>query len=225
MNNRFIAAATLLATTAMVASPAAHAEITVYTTQQSFAAAVGSSGVDAFENLSITGITASPITRTAGSFGYTAAAPTNFYGAGTNADRWLSTNTATDPIAFSNFTGGVSAFGGMFFGSNVGGQFQSGSVVLTATDASGTVSRTITNATTSSFLGFVSTGQLLSATLTAIQPTSGPLWSTANNLTLGTAAVAAVPEPASWAMMIGGFGIVGGSLRRKRKITTRVQFA
>lgn len=28
---------------------------------------------------------------------------------------------------------------------------------------------------------------------------------------------AAVPEPASWAMMIGGFGIVGGSLRRRRK--------
>lgn len=29
----------------------------------------------------------------------------------------------------------------------------------------------------------------------------------------------AVPEPASWAMMIGGFGIVGGSLRRRRDKT------
>lgn len=29
---------------------------------------------------------------------------------------------------------------------------------------------------------------------------------------------AAVPEPASWAMMIGGFGMVGGSLRRRRRI-------
>ena len=39
------------------------------------------------------------------------------------------------------------------------------------------------------------------------------------------ASAAAVPEPASWAMMIGGFGLVGGSLRRKRKVTTRVHFA
>ncbi|NIJ08908.1 hypothetical protein FHS31_002532 [Sphingomonas vulcanisoli] len=30
---------------------------------------------------------------------------------------------------------------------------------------------------------------------------------------------AAVPEPASWAMMVGGFGMLGGALRRKRGIT------
>jgi hypothetical protein len=28
--------------------------------------------------------------------------------------------------------------------------------------------------------------------------------------------IAAVPEPASWAMMIGGFGMIGGALRRRR---------
>jgi hypothetical protein len=27
-----------------------------------------------------------------------------------------------------------------------------------------------------------------------------------------------VPEPATWAMMIGGFGLVGGALRRRRAI-------
>ena len=32
----------------------------------------------------------------------------------------------------------------------------------------------------------------------------------------GTTATAAVPEPSSWAMMIGGFGVVGGALRRRR---------
>jgi len=26
-----------------------------------------------------------------------------------------------------------------------------------------------------------------------------------------------VPEPASWAMMVGGFGLVGGALRSRRK--------
>ena len=31
-----------------------------------------------------------------------------------------------------------------------------------------------------------------------------------------TPSVAAVPEPASWAMMIGGVGLVGGAMRRRR---------
>lgn len=37
-------------------------------------------------------------------------------------------------------------------------------------------------------------------------------------------ATAAVPEPASWAMMIAGFGLVGGAMRR-RKVRTTVSFA
>ena len=36
--------------------------------------------------------------------------------------------------------------------------------------------------------------------------------------------VAAVPEPASWAMMIGGFGLMGGVFRRRR-VAARVTFA
>ena len=46
----------------------------------------------------------------------------------------------------------------------------------------------------------------------------GPVYG-ANRLgsvTLGGNAVAAVPEPASWAMMIGGFGLVGGAMRRRK---------
>jgi len=33
---------------------------------------------------------------------------------------------------------------------------------------------------------------------------------------IGTASNGAVPEPASWALMIGGFGMVGASMRRRR---------
>lgn len=35
----------------------------------------------------------------------------------------------------------------------------------------------------------------------------------------------AVPEPAAWAMMIAGFGLIGGALRRQKKLTTNVSFA
>lgn len=36
---------------------------------------------------------------------------------------------------------------------------------------------------------------------------------------------AAVPEPATWAMLILGFGVVGAFVRRQRKVTTTVRFA
>lgn len=39
----------------------------------------------------------------------------------------------------------------------------------------------------------------------------------------GVSLTAAVPEPASWAMMIGGFGMVGGAMRRSRR--AKVAFA
>ena len=44
--------------------------------------------------------------------------------------------------------------------------------------------------------------------------------------TLTISEIAAVPEPATWAMMIGGFGLVGGTLRRRSKVaSTRVTYA
>ena len=40
------------------------------------------------------------------------------------------------------------------------------------------------------------------------------------------AGVPSVPEPASWAMMIAGFGLVGGAMRRKKALTmTKVSYA
>ncbi len=35
-------------------------------------------------------------------------------------------------------------------------------------------------------------------------------------INIGLASAAAVPEPATWAMMIGGFGLAGGAIRRRR---------
>lgn len=40
-----------------------------------------------------------------------------------------------------------------------------------------------------------------------------------------SATIAAVPEPATWAMMIIGFGMTGAAVRRKRKFSAPVHFA
>ncbi len=44
------------------------------------------------------------------------------------------------------------------------------------------------------------------------------LESSSNSFEIDNLAVSGVPEPASWAMMIGGFGIVGGSMRARRSV-------
>jgi len=70
---------------------------------------------------------------------------------------------------------------------------------------------------TSGFSGFdvsdvALTGGLLSIDLRGTQNAAGGFI----NLSLASA-TSAVPEPASWAMMIGGFGMIGGTMRHSRK--------
>lgn len=175
-----------------LASGAASAGITVYNSQAAFTAAVSSPGVDTYAGFNITGSTPSPVNRSAGAYTYVGRAPGPFFGAGTTGDPWLSTNTASDTITFDTFAPGISAIGGLFFGSNINGLFQSGDITVVATDSGGAIStQTITGATTASFLGFVSNGQLVSLTVTAIQPSPTFLWPTVDNLTL---AVTSLPN-------------------------------
>ena len=211
-----IATSALLAVTA-IGIPTANAAV-VYTSQAAFNAATTAAGVDNYTGFSITGSTPSPITRSAGAYGYTAAAETStFFGAGTTANPWLSTNTATDSITFFNFASPISAIGANFFGSNISGLFQSGSIALSLTDSFGLTSHTIISATTSSFIGFVSSGTITSLTVEAVQPGTGFLWPTVDNLTLAQGLTTAVPEPSTWAMMILGFAGVGFMTYRRRK--------
>ena len=203
--------------TLFAVSGAANAALTSYTSQASFLSTITAVGVDTYTGFSIVGATPSPITRSAGAYTYTAAASTSsFFGAGTVADPWLSTNVATDSITFSGFAPGIAGIGGNFFGSDINGLFAAGNITLQATDSLGaTLTQTITGATVSSFLGFRSTGTIASLVVTSVQGAT-PLWPTVDNLTMGVAAVGNVPEPETYALMLAGLGGVGFMARRRR---------
>ncbi len=49
--------------------------------------------------------------------------------------------------------------------------------------------------------------------------------SSQNAFEFDTLAVAGVPEPATWAMMILGFGLVGGAMRSRKAATTKLAYA
>jgi hypothetical protein len=206
---------------AIAASGAANAAITVYNAASTFGAATGALtlGVDSFNDLTTDNAIATPLSRAAGAFGYTATASTStFYAAGAAADRWLTTDTPSAVMTFSGFTD-ISAISGLFFDSNINGGFAAGAIKVTVTDSLGATSAvTISNATVSSFEGFTSNGFITSLQVQAVQPNRvGFLWPTLNTLTLGgRSASAAVPEPAAWAMMIFGLGMAGATLRARK---------
>ncbi|WP_311959270.1 hypothetical protein, partial [Acinetobacter baumannii] len=103
--------------------------LVVHTSQADFLAATSSTGTDTFDGFLTTGPTQGPLNRAAGSYSYTAnVSTTSFFGAGTPANPWLSTNTASDSITFTNFSGGAQAIGANFFGSDILGQFALGSI-------------------------------------------------------------------------------------------------
>jgi len=191
----------------LLCSTAAQAEITVYTDRNAFLAAVGKPGVDTYDDLSVMLYNPS-LDRMAGSYGYTVSASGGLYGAGAPGDAWLSTNEPRKPIVFSGFASGVNALGGEFFGSDVAGSYvPNTSMLLTAKDGS-TLTYTIMNSATDSFIGFVSTSALQSVTLGT---DGGNYWPTVNNLTLA----APVPEPGTYGMLLAGLGLVGWIARRR----------
>lgn len=219
---RFSSIARAVTTLAILAAPAAaQAQITAYTSLSSFLAATTNQGTDTFQNLSITGTTPTPMNRTAGAYSYTVAAPNDFFGAGTAANHWLSTNTATDVITFSNIGSNVRGIGANFFGSDIFGNFLSGStIIVSLTTTNGFFQQGVQNATLNSFLGFTTTGDILSMTVSAFQPVGNFTWPTVDNFVLAQAAPTnVVPEPSTYLLMATGMAGLVGVVRRRRAAT------
>ena len=138
----------------------------------------------------------------------------DFWPAGSAADRWLATTTATDTITFSSFTAGVRAFGGNFFGSDVNGAFSAGrTMVLTATDGASTRTVNLYNTTTTTFLGFISANPLTSVMLRPDGLPGTAYWTTANDVSIGV--VSAVPEAQTYAMLLAGLALFSFTARRR----------
>jgi hypothetical protein len=190
----------------------AQAALMLYDDQASFLAAVSNPGTDSFGDLVPRSGFAGPVNRSAGTHNYTAAAPGGFNPGGNLADVFLTTTNAGSTIRFSGFGSDVYGVGGLFFGSNLDGGYQaSPTITVTAIDSDGDVTTVRQNPNAGSFLGFVSTGGLSELTVTVGR---AGIWPSIDNFTLaGAPSNSAVPEPATWAMMIVGFGVAGAMLR------------
>lgn len=92
------------------------------------------------------------------------------------------------------------------------GQFVVGNTVFNATSPISTA--TLTTGTWYQVSGSYTTGAAVSGTARLSFSSSG---FPAKDLAVDRVYIsAAVPEPASWAMMVGGFGLMGAAMRRKR---------
>jgi len=120
---------------------------------------------------------------------------------------------------------------GTFFRS---GSYETGDVLVTATDSSGRMSETILGVTVNSFVGFVCTGLMtsFSVALLPMLPIFGeegplepsPIWPTIDNLTLAQSAVTPVPEPTTYALMRGRSGLVGVCRPPPPRLTRGLRF-
>lgn len=200
---------------AAVAAPA-KATVTLFTNRGAFVAAVLTPATDSFDDRPQVN-RSSPIDRTVGAYSdrvsNTPGTTGLFAGSRGCGGVFVSTNAATDNLLFSGFSGGFSAAGADICGSNLFGNvaaIPSISVIFEAGGHEQIV--TIDNPAATSFVGIVSTSGRTSFAIVGPGDVGGNFrWPSANNLVLASA----IPEPASWFMLIAGFGPVGAAARRR----------
>ncbi len=219
-----------VATAALLAlAGAAHADMSFFSSADAFLARLKHPATDAYTDLggSIGQDLATPLTRSAGSFGYGLFAYNSF---ASDTDTVHITGTADDPsvsttnngsiLIVDRMTGGANAFGAYIWGADASDAFRAATINFEVLDADGVdkvYSFTPTAADQGSFVGVISTSslQIVNAWIT---PTSADIddlpYVIMDNVTLSVAA--AVPEPANYALMLGGLAVLGAAVRRRK---------
>lgn len=227
-----------LATSLLMTTLSAQASVIVHNSLASFQAALPSHGTDTLDSLSA-GQLAGPITGSAGAFGYRARVVDTLGEGVANGGEdlyaladgagggWLGAAIAGNEIVFDQLGANVRGIGGSFFGTDVNGSFVGGrSFTLTLTDLNGnTVQNLLNVASTTGFIGFVSTAAISSLSLVAVQGNGfdpfNPAtfnYATVNDLVIGGVS-SAVPEPSSTlGLALMAIGLAGlASQRRQRR--------
>ena len=211
------------------ATVTSYGSVTMYTTQAEFIAALTAANEivahDDFDDLAATALGAS-LTRPAGDMDYSVSsinyhtkALDTLVRTGSGSDYSLTTAAKAkgvtypgDYLKFTDFSAGVNAVGINFteLGSSTN---QIGALAL---DADGDGGGHIFSVPANNFVGFISTNGFSQVQLYAYLYPAG-IEPVVTGLYLGEMPETSdVPEPASWALMTGGFGIIGGAMRRKK---------
>lgn len=198
--------ATLLLAASVAATPGAFAATTVSTSGASFFATLAPGAyTNTFAGLS----DSPPASFTGNGFGYTISALDGLY---SNGD-FIGSNEPGEALKLT-FTGApVTAVGANFYATDGGDAFAALPIMLTLSD--GTHVSFTPGSVTDSYRGFSSTVGISSLTITGA---TAATYVGLDNLTVGVAA--AVPEPATGALMAAGFGAIGWLARRRGASST-----
>ena len=185
---------------AIAVAGTASAATTMYTDRAAFEAAAGALTTEDFS-----GAPSSAFTY--GVHGGTVAIAGGASSYAVNGTDYLDTDIAGTPIdpgtLTITFTSAITAFGADFFSLN-------NNVPRTYLNVGGTEFNPLPDSP--AFLGFISDTGF--TTVTFFNPLDG---GNDDHFGLDNLSYGAAPEPASWAMMLGGFGAIGGAMRSRRK--------